>query len=78
MGWEVGERLKVQGTYVYLWLIMLMYGRNQHKTVIILQLNKLKKKKPCLKIIKKFGSLKHELGALQTLVRVEFSVSPGT
>ena len=49
---------------------MLMYGRNQHNTVISLQLNTLKKKtkNPCLKIIKKFGALKHDLGALQTLV----------
>ena len=28
MEWEVGGRLQREGTNVYLWLIMLMYGRS--------------------------------------------------
>ena len=29
-GWEVGGRFKKERVYVYLWLIHVMYGRNQH------------------------------------------------
>ena len=46
MEWEVRGRFKREGTYVYLWLIVLMYGRNKHNVkAIILQLkiNKLKR-----------------------------------
>ena len=29
-GWEVGGRFKKEWVYVYLWLIHVMYGRNQY------------------------------------------------
>ena len=37
-GREVGRRSKTEGTHVYLWLIHVDVGRNQHNIVIILQL----------------------------------------
>ena len=47
MGWEVGERLKREGTYVYLWPIHVGIWQKptQYCKAIILQLriNKLKK-----------------------------------
>ena len=33
MEWEVGGRVKKEGTHVHLWLTMLMNGRNQHNIV---------------------------------------------
>ena len=42
MRWKVGRRFKREGTYVYLWLIHLMYSRNQH--IIIKQLFSIKRK----------------------------------
>ena len=48
MGWEVGERLKREGTYVYLWPIHVGIWQKptQYCKAIILQLriNKFKKK----------------------------------
>ena len=47
MEWEVGERFKAEGTYVYLWLIHVDVGQKTTKfcKAIILQLkNKLKNK----------------------------------
>ena len=42
MGWgEGGGRFRREGTYVYLWLIMWLYVRSQHNTVIILQLKRI-------------------------------------
>ena len=33
MGWEDGGRFKWEGMHVYLWLIHMLYGRNQHNIV---------------------------------------------
>ena len=33
VGWELGGRLKKQGIYVYLWLIHIALGRNQHNII---------------------------------------------
>ena len=33
MVWELGGRFKREGTYVNLWLIHVMYGRNQNNIV---------------------------------------------
>ena len=42
MGWgEGGGRFRREWTYVYLWLIMWLYVRSQHNTVIILQLKRI-------------------------------------
>ena len=50
--WEKGSRRRGH-MYTYGWS-MLMYGRNQHNTVIILQLNKLKIN-PCWKSSRSLG-----------------------
>ena len=39
MRWEVGRRFKREGMYVYLWLIYLTYGRNQHNIIKQLSFN---------------------------------------
>jgi len=38
-GWEAGGRFKREGTYVCLWLIMLMCGRDQYNIVKQLSAN---------------------------------------
>ena len=41
-GWDGergGRQVKREGPYVYLWLIYLMFGRNQHNTVKQLSFN---------------------------------------
>ena len=44
-GWEMEGRSKREGTNAYLWLIHVMYGRNEHN--IVKQLSSNKKKKGC-------------------------------
>ena len=44
-GWETGGGFRREGTYVYLWLIMMMNGRGQHSTVKQLSSNKKQQQK---------------------------------
>ena len=44
MGWEKGGGFRREGTYVYLWLIMMMNGRGQHSIVKQLSSNKQQQK----------------------------------
>ena len=44
-GWDgMGGRFKREETYVYMWLFLLMYGRNQHN-IVKQSFSKKKKKK---------------------------------
>ena len=36
VGREVRGRFRIGGTRIHLWLIMLMYGKNHHNIIIIL------------------------------------------